>query len=205
MTIESTTPQPQSSSAPRRWRLGRLPRAVMVGGLAVGLALGGAGMAFAATSGSTTPSTTTPSKPAGPVHRGVRGPAGLGFGAPGGLGRVVHGEFTTRTASGAYRTVLVQSGTVDGTPTTTSITVKSADGYTHTYAVSSSTVLDAQRGGISSVGNGDQVRVLATPVNGQDTATNIVDATKVGASRKGFGFGPRPVTPAGPATQSAAA
>jgi hypothetical protein len=183
----------------------------MVGGLAVGLALGGAGIAFAATSGSTTPSTTTPSKPAaprpGPVGRGFRGPIGpLGFGGVGALGRVVHGEFTTRTPSGGFQTVEVQTGKVMS-KTTTSITVTSADGYKHTYQVSSSTVVDAQRDGIASVAIGDQVEVTATSASGKDTATNIVDATKVGASRKGFGFGPRPgahpAAPAAPATQSA--
>ena len=103
----------------------------------------------------------------------------------------------------------VQTGKVTG-KTTTSITVTSADGYNHTYQVSSSTVVDAQRDGIASVANGDQVEVTATSVSGKDTATNIVDTTKVGASRKGFGFGPRagtrpaaPAAPAAPATQSA--
>ena len=49
-----------------------------------------------------------------------------------------------------------------------------------------------ERDGIGSVTTGDQVRVLATKVNGTDTATNIADTTKMGASRKGFGFGPGP-------------
>jgi hypothetical protein len=73
-------------------------------------------------------------------------------------------------------------------------------------------MVDAERDGIGSVAVGDQVQVLATTVNGTDTATNIVDITKIGASRKGFGFGPRPgptakpapAQPASPATQSAA-
>jgi hypothetical protein len=214
MPFESPPEQPQTPSAPRTRRLGRLPRAVMVGGLAVGLALGGAGIAFAATSGSTTPSTTTPSKSGprapGPFRRGFPGPAAgpFGFGGFGGLGRVVHGEFTTRTPSGGYQLVEVQTGKVTAKPATPiTVTVTSADGYQHTYQVTSSTVVDAQRDGISSVATGDQVEVTATPVNGKDTATNIVDTTKVGASRKGFGFGPRPGTapaaPDAPATQSA--
>ncbi len=91
-----------------------------------------------------------------------------------------------------------------------SITVQSADQYRHTYAVTASTMVDAERDGIGSVAQGDQVQVLATKVNGSDTATNIVDTTKIGASRKGFGFGPRtgpiptPTKPTAPATQSAA-
>jgi hypothetical protein len=184
----------------------------MVGGLTVGLAVGGAGIAFAATSGSSTPSTTTPTKPAGPgpghPYRGFRefGPGGpLGFGGLGGLGRVLHGQFTTGKAGGGYRVVEVQVGKVTAV-SQTSITVQSADGYSHSYAVVSATMVDAERDGIGSVAVGDQVQVLATTMNGTDTATNIVDTTKIGASRKGFGFAPRPNgagAPAAPATQSA--
>ncbi len=212
MPVESMPDQPQLPSAPRTRLLGRVPRAMMVGGLTVGLALGGAGIAFAATSGSSTPSTTTPSKPATPtprhVYPGFRrlGPGGpFGFGGLGALGRVVHGQFTTRTPNGGYRTVDVQAGKVAAV-SKTSITVTSTDGYSHIYAVTSSSMVDAQRDGISSVAKGDQVDVLATTVSGKDTATNIVDTTKVGASRTGFGFGPHPASPApptAPATQSA--
>jgi hypothetical protein len=183
-----------------------MPRAFMVGGLTVGLALGGAGIAFAASSGSSTPSTTVPAKPVVPEpgHRGFWGPGPgprgrLAFGGLGGLGGVLHGDFTTRKAGGGYQTVMVQVGQVTDV-STTSITVRSADGYSHSYAVTSSTVVDAQRDGISSVKKGDQVRVLATTVNSQDTAANIVDTTRVGAGRKSFGFGARPVSPATPAT-----
>ena len=81
--LPSATPAQHAGASRRPFgRLGRLPRALMVGGLTVGLAVGGAGIAFAATSGSSTPSTTTPSKPAppGPGHR---------IGASGGSGRAV--------------------------------------------------------------------------------------------------------------------
>jgi hypothetical protein len=77
-----------------------------------------------------------------------------------------------------------------------SLTVKSSDGYTHTYKVVPTTVVDSQAGGISSVAKNDQVDLLATPQNGSDTATNIVDRTKVGASRQGFGFGRAKPAPA---------
>jgi hypothetical protein len=113
----------------------------------------------------------------------------------------VHGEFTTSTPSG-YKTVEVQAGKVAAV-SPTSITVTSPDGYTHTYAVTSSTLVDAQRGGISSVAKGDQVQIVATTVSHKDTATNIADTTKIGASRKGFGFGPRPASPNRTAVQPA--
>jgi hypothetical protein len=198
-------------------RFGPISRAMMVGGLTVGLALGGAGIAFAATSGSSTPSTTTPSnsKPApGPGHP-YRGFRAFGPGGPrafGGLGRVLHGQFTTGNASN-HHTVEVQIGKVTAV-SSTSITVQSVDGYSHSYAVASSTMVDATRDGIGSVKVGDQVQVLATTVKEIDTATNIVDTTQIGASRKAFGFGPgpgqmptpapSPAKPTTPATQSAA-
>ena len=213
MSFDSLSDQPQPQPEPprpsgsNRRRLGRVPRAAMVGGLAVGLAIGGAGIAFAATSSSTTPSTTAPPNATRPGHPfgGFKGPGGP-FGGRGGigvLGRVVHGQFTTRTASGGYQTVEVQTGKVTSV-SATSISVTSADGYSHTYGVTASSVVDSQRDGISSVAKGDQVQVTATTVSGKATVTSIVDTTKVGASRKGFGFGPR-ARPAAPAPAAAPA
>ncbi len=186
---------PAPSTGMRSWRSRRLPRAALAGGVAFGLAVGGAGIAFAASSTSTTPSTTTPSTTHGP--RGPRGPGGFGgafrgfggLGALGGLGSVVHGQATTRTKSGGYQTVDIQLGKVTSV-SSTSIKVASTDGYTHTYVVSASTVVDAQRDGISSVATTDQVDVIATQSGNTATATNIVDMTKVQSSRTGFGFGP---------------
>ena len=104
---------------------------------------------------------------------------------------MVHGQATIRTSAGKYQTVDVQSGQVTAV-SGTSITVASTDGYTHTYVVSASTVVDAQRAGISSVANKDEVQVVATQSGSQQTATNIVDTTKLQSSRAGFGFGARP-------------
>jgi hypothetical protein len=104
------------------------------------------------------------------------------------MGRVLHGQFTVRTQSGGYQTVLVQVGKA-GPVSAGSITVTSTDGYTHTYAVSSSTVVDARRAGISSVAGQDQVRVMAVHAGSKDTATDVTDLTKLQGSRAGFGFG----------------
>jgi hypothetical protein len=181
----------------------------LAGGVAAGLALGGAGLAFAATSATSStspstasPSTTAPASPGRPKFAFPGGPKALGglggLGAIGGLGGVVHGQATVHNKSGGYQTVEIQTGKA-GPVSSSSITVKSPDGYAHTYTVSPSTVVDAQRDGIASVASGDQVSVVATVVSGKDTATNIVDTTKVGASRNGFGFGPRPGRPGRPA------
>lgn len=184
--------------APAEARTRRLPRAAAAGGLVAVVALAGAGLAFAASGGSRstatpaasgTSSTTqpaTPDRPAGPFGKGRFGIGGRMFGR--GLGGVVHGSVTLHSPSG-YRTVEVQIGQVTQV-SSSSITVKSSDGYSHTYAVQSSTVVDSLAGGIASVAKGDQIQLLATPAKGTDTAFNIVDQTKVGGSRMGFGFGP---------------
>lgn len=176
--------------------------AVAVGVTAV-LAAAGAGVAFAAGSSSPKPvsasvaassgsGTTSPSAPAVPHHRGPRGRGG----PLGGMAGVIHGSGTVRTPTG-FKTVDFQIGTVSSV-SSTSLTVKSADKYSQTYTVVASTVVDAQSGGISSVKAGDRVRVVAEPSSGggNATATDVVDATRIGASHRSFGFGP----PAGGAT-----
>jgi hypothetical protein len=140
------------------------------------------------------------------------GPGFPSFGplAGGGVlgGGVVHGEFTVRSGSG-YKTEEIQVGTVSAV-TSSSITVASADGYTHTYAVSSTTEVNSQAGGIASVTKNDNVSVTATPVKGTDTAASIVDTTKLQGSRSAFGFGggfrgaPGGSTPASPSAPSGA-
>jgi hypothetical protein len=194
---------------PRRLRqhLRRLPRAAVVVGVAAVLAGGSAGVVFATSAGSS-PSTanaasaaalaTSGTKVRGPapgrIGRRLRGPGGaFGLDSPGMLGgRVLHGEATVRTATG-YKTVVFQAGEVTAV-TPTSITVKSADGFSATYSVSPATVVDSQSGGISSVTAKDRVALLATAVGGKETASSIVDITKIRASRRSFGFGPPPAS-----------
>jgi hypothetical protein len=168
----------------------------MAGGLAAGLALGGAGISFAASSGSSSSSTTAP--PNTPVKPG-HGPRGFGLGLPGfggfgGLGQVVHGQAVVHTRSGGYQTIDFQVGTVTAV-SSTSITVQSTDGsksgYTQTYVVTTETIVNAQRDGIGSVTTTDRVLVLATG-SGTPTATNITDVTKLKGSWAHFGFGPGP-------------
>jgi hypothetical protein len=199
-------PGEEEHSERSRWRdrVRHVPRAAIIAGLAAVLAVGGAGVAFAAGSGSsstTTPTTTAPSTKPGHVKgpNGPHGPFGRGGpGAFGGLGRlgigalgggVVHGTVIVRSGSG-YKTVDIQVGGVTGNPTSTSITVTSADGFTQTYAVTSQTLVNSQAAGINSVQAKDQVSVIATVSGGKATATNIVDFSKIKNSWKSFGFGP---------------
>ena len=183
---------PPAAPTPRRG----VPRVAVVVGLTTFLGLAGAGVAFAVGGGGAAPaslsassSTSSTSNPKGPDgHPGMRmGPAaGLGgLGGPGGA--VVHGIYTIKSGS-SYKTVAEQVGQVTAV-STTSLTVKSTDGFVQVYVVQSSTVVDSQAGGISSVANGDTVRVEALVAGETQTATNIIDTTKIGASRQGFGFG----------------
>ena len=116
-------PQPE----PRRWGWRESAGAMAVA--AIIAALGGAAI-YAATEGTSHPFGA--SHQAGPqvgMH-GAMGAPGQGESAPPSL----HGEFVVTDGNGGYRTELTQTGTVTAV-SPTSITVRSADGYTQTYAV----------------------------------------------------------------------
>jgi len=206
---------------PRRWPR----RAAPLAGVAALALVGGAGVAFAAThntpakanvtaavssspTASPSPSASKPKAGSGGPwgraggHGGFRfGFGGLGFAGFGvGAGGLVHGQFTEPKSGGGYQTVDVQNGTVS-TVSASSITVKSADGFTATYAVTSSTVVDAKSAGIGSVKKGDTIFVTATVSGSTATAANITDLTAVKAGRASFGFpGKPPAMPAAPAS-----
>jgi hypothetical protein len=197
------------TAEPPRWQRWRPSRPLAVAGVAVVALAGGAGVGYAATnsltakatdtaavasaspSASPSPSSGTPSSGAPHGWRGVRGgfPGGprLGFGLGGG---VVHGQLTVPKSGGGYQTLDVQSGTVTAV-STGSVTVKSADGFTATYTVTSSTVVGAQSAGIGSVKKGDTIFVTATVSGSTATAATIVDVTAIKNGRASFGF-PQP-------------
>jgi hypothetical protein len=172
--------------------------------------VGGGGIAYVATHADNTVRTVdspgTAASPApspaasAPSFHG-RGPGGFGgfggFGGLGlgGLGGVIHGQVTEPKSGGGYQTVDVQRGTVTAV-SSSSVTVKSADGYSATYIVSSSTEVNAQAAGIGTVKDGDTVEVTATVSGGTATAASIIDLTSIRSSRGSFGF------PAGPPSGS---
>jgi hypothetical protein len=165
-------------------------------GLTLFLGLAGAGVAFAIGGGGGHPaaslSSSSTSSPSTSVPAGKHvhpGPGMRPFFGPGG-GGVVHGVYTVPNGSG-FRTLAEQTGQVTAV-SATSLTVKSADGFAQPYTVEPSTVVDSQAGGISTVAKGDTVRVQATVSGAKQTAINIVDVTKIGSSRQGFGFGSAP-------------
>ena len=181
-------PQPGKTGLRTAW-LGSRRVAVLAGVVAVGV-LAGAGVAFAATS---SPSPTpTPSASAPPGHamppkggpwRGLHGavprlPFGPAFGPGmlGGLFGAVHGSAVVPKPGGGYQTVAFQNGKVTAV-SSASITLHSADGYSHTYQVTSSTMVNAQRDGIGSIKDGNQVVVSATVSGGTSSATRIIDVS----------------------------
>jgi hypothetical protein len=202
------TDPPNPPNPPAGWRWPRVPKVAVAAGVAAFMAMGGAGLAFAvsgsssssptASPSSTTPSTVMPNGAVPPMgRRGPRGPGRFfGPGGPMGVGGdVIHGQYTIKEGT-AYRTIDVQVGSVSSV-SSTQITVASADGYSATYMVKSSTVVDAQADGISTVAKGDKVRVTAVVSGSQAVAIDITDTTKIGSSRVGFGFGPPPAPPSG--------
>jgi len=173
-------------------------RPYIIAGVAVAALLGGAGAALAATHSSApaaassalitnpTPSPGVPGSagPATPRHR--FGPL---FGLGGNLFGALHGEFVIGKSGGGYETVDVQNGQVTAV-SSTSITLKSADGFTKSYVVSSSTLVDAQRDGIGSVKVGNQASVQATVSGSTATAISIEDLTLLQQDRPDFGMAP---------------
>jgi hypothetical protein len=184
---------------PRSAWLGSRRFAVLAGVITVGL-LTGAGVAFAttgspahpATPGAATAATPAPSSSApsssapSPApsfrvplpHRfpfrpgmipGFAGPLGLAgpFGA-------IHGQYVAPKSGGGYQTIAFQNGKVTAV-SGRSITLRSVDGYTHTYVVNSATTVNAQRGGISSIKTGNEAVVRATVSGSTTTAAQITD------------------------------
>jgi hypothetical protein len=184
-------------------------RPYILAGVAVVALLGGAGAALAATtsSGPSTASSVaagTPSPsptPSGPSRRGFHrfGPGGFGF--AGGLFGALHGQLVVTKPGGGYQTVDVQNGQVTAV-SSTSITLKSADGFTKSYTVTGSTLVDAQRAGIGSVKVGHQATVLATVSGAAVTATSINDLTLLQQGHAGFGYGQGTSGGGGPSTQT---
>ncbi|MEZ2391309.1 DUF5666 domain-containing protein [bacterium RCC_150] len=166
-----------------------LRTALIAGGIAV--ALGGGGVAAVWAAGqvptATDPSPTasaTPS-PSTPSHgNGKHLPA-----LPRGLARGgIHGEFTVKNQDGTFSTIVTQRGTVQAV-SDSSITVKSDDGFTQGYAITSSTnVVKVATPGTGTQGRhpsistikasdlkvGDTVGVSGTKSGGTVTATRIL-------------------------------
>jgi hypothetical protein len=147
---------------------------VAAGVAALALASAGTGVAFAQTSDPTPSPTPTPS--GSPAPHGAHHGHG-GFGGGGLLSRIEHGEATVDTGTNnATQVIDIQRGTVDSAGSGT-LTVHSADGFSATYTVDSSTKIrkDRKTSDISQVAANDQVTVVAIKAGDTLTAQRIND------------------------------
>lgn len=127
------------------------------------------GVAWAST-GDSTPSPSTSSSQQQDQQQG-RGPGPRG----GLLGDALHGEFVTSKDGGGYQTIATQKGEITAL-TDTSITLKSADGYTRTYTINSDTKINRD-GKLTDLEAGETVRLRAVVSGETATATQISDNT----------------------------
>ena len=127
-----------------------------------------------------TPSPSAAASGAPAMPKRVPGPAMRGGFGPG-LGAALHGEYVIAKPGGGYQTIDTQQGQVTAV-SSGSITVKSSDGFTKSYTVTASTLVDAQRDGIGSIKVGDTVSVNATVSGGTTTATDIRDGSQIRAA-----------------------
>ena len=165
-------------------RRGLLTAAVVALGLAAAgatgaaLASGGSDGEAALAAASSTPT------PSGDERRAAKdgrpGPGGrLGHHLLGGPGGALHGSFVVPDGEGGYQTMLTQRGTASKV-SDTSITVRSEDGFSQTYAITSDTGVGATRDGVSGIKNGADVMVVAEQKGGKATALHVADLDALG-------------------------
>jgi hypothetical protein len=175
------SPELPSRHEPRGWHRSR-PALILAGVATVALLSSGAGVANAALSGGPLQGSAT----AGGTPGSGPGMGGYGHG---GWVMPVHGQIVIAKPGGGYQTVDFQNGSVTKVDST-SITLKSADGFTQSYPITSSTMVSAGRDGIGSVTSGNTAVVVATVSGHTATAVKIIDLTLLKASHQMFGFGP---------------
>ena len=172
--MEDTTstppiPPPPSVDHGRRRRFGLAGAAIFATGLVAGIIVASVTGAGAA---SPSPSSSAASNlPRKMIGHGLFGQDGFGFGA-------LHGQFTIVAPSGGYESLDTQLGKVSAV-SSSSITVKSADGFTATYSVDTTTLVNAGRDGIADVKTGDTVHVVAVASGGKASAVEVIDGTNV--------------------------
>ena len=154
--------------------MNKIAKIVAAGAGTVAL-IGGIGAGIAAADPTTSPtptptptaSATAKDKPADKHRDGLPGRRAL-------LARALHGEATL--GGEKHRVVAFQRGVVQEV-STTSLTVKSEDGFSATYVLNAETKVHKQgdKSTISAIKNGDHVRVLALKDGSTLTAKAIGD------------------------------
>ena len=162
-------PPPPPVEHGRRRRFGLAGAAIFATGLVAGIIVASVTGAGAASS---SPSSSAGSNlPRKMIGHGFFDHDGFGFGA-------IHGQFTVAAPGGGYQTLDTQQGTVSAV-SSSSITVKSADGFTATYSVDTNTLVNAGRDGIANVKTGDTVHVIAVVSGGTASAVEVTDGTNL--------------------------
>lgn len=170
------------------------PRARVAAWVAAGV-LGGGLVAGAVVTqlGVATAASPTPR----PGSQQPRGHEGFGPMGPGPLerlgGRVLHGQATIRTPSGADQVVEFQSGSITAVGGST-VTVRSSDGFTETYTVDKTTriSLNGADGALSTLKKGDDVRVFGMSSAGKVVAKAVMDGQPDGPFGRMWRHGPGP-------------
>jgi hypothetical protein len=199
-------PPPGALPSPRRRRT-RIGKTAAGLALVLGTGAGAATVALATATGSTpalaasdsTSTTVSPAAPPGPCPaRRWAGPMrgalawGPGMSSPGAAGGIVHSTYTVKGSDGKYETIDVQTGTAE-VVSATSVTVKSADGFSQSYAITPSTIVEARQDGILSVKVGDEVSIRGLVGGSAVNAERVVDLTQLRAGAAVTGpWGRRP-------------
>lgn len=120
---------------------------------------------------------------AGPMLRhgmGEMGGKGLLGGMMGGplLGAPLHGSYVVEDPDGGYRTLLSQRGEVTAV-SSSSLTVRSADGFVTTYRLTDDTAVLSGPDGTDDVEKGADVAVTAVRDGGSPRAVHVVDLSQL--------------------------
>jgi hypothetical protein len=173
---------------PKKWSAGRTAAVVAVA--AVVAAGGGYGISKLVGTGTANAATPGGGFGAGGGGGGFGGGGGGRAGGMGALFAALHGDFTV-SENGSYVTERMQTGEITAVSATT-ITAKSADGYTQTYVINSSTQVDQGDEQVSDLKTGTTVTIIAKLSGGTGTATTISDQQPTGGRGAGGQPGPAP-------------
>jgi hypothetical protein len=185
---------------------------LLVGGAVAAGSLAATGALAASNSPTPTPTATASPRASGDGdHHGPQGdgngPRGGGhwMGPRGGLGqgRMLHGEMVVEKAGGGTVTILVQHGSVTA-KTAAGVTVKSTDGFTVTWKVTSATEIWAGRpaagtsGRLADIATGTEVTVTGpkTPAGGTASMLGVRPAGRPGGGPPGIGTATATASPA---------
>jgi hypothetical protein len=155
-------PPPRADAPGPRWS-GR--KTLVAVAIAVGIAAVGGGVIYAAST------SEAAQQMGGP--RGYGGPGGMRIMGPGPFGDATHGEF--------------QNGEVTAI-SDDSITVKSTDGFSHTYKIDDNTEVNGVKGGTGGITTGAKVMLVAQ----DDVAKSVLEGDFGRGAKPGGGQGQHP-------------